>query len=601
MSRRLTAGRSGLGCFRGGRIGGVRVWGFAAVLLVARPGVVWAFPLIDTGDQVPPGSELASPDLQDLQHQLRLVNGLGAPSGGGWTFVPRVDWQEELTDNALQAHSPRQSDLISFISPGISIAGDLPRIRATFDFAPTVALYARTSDLNALTEQMNGLANVTLVPDLAFVDVRVLAGVQNLNGGLGGLGAIGAPSGSAATAQTAIPALAGNSLGLNRNNEAQTSTFSISPYLLRRFGDVGTGRLGDSFNVTRSDELSGFLASPFATGSAYGQTLVSNEEDGNFSTGEFLEFFSDTFDADLTQNQTTSDATGATVAGGQSVSSRESTSNRAIVTDQLRYILDRSLSFFASGGHEDISYSNGAGQSSGTGAPSVHDLTWSLGTTWAPDPDSSLTVSYGHQNGFNSLTVDGHYQATGRTLLTVSYGSTLGTQLEYLQSQLNLAGTNGTGTLVNGQTGGPLFGATNALGVQDGVFRTTTLNVGSTTNLDRDLISINLLMAKQESSGGTNSTSSQSTTASINWLHQMRPDMTVSAAFSFAIQDQSSGAASVLNPGNSTSIAASLAWQWQLSDTVSTSVRYSFFDRASSATAYDIYENILILGISKRF
>lgn len=597
--------------------------GLAAVLLLARTGGVAAFPLLDTitGQPVPQGTELEGPAAQDLQHQLRLVNGLGAPAGGGWTFVPRIDWQEGLTDNVLQVHSPRDADLVTYVAPGIGIAGDLPRVKMTFDFAPTLALYARTSDLNALTEQMNGLGNVTLVPDLAYVDVRAVAGVHNLYGGLGGLGALGSPAGAAATPQTAIPTLAGNGVGLNRNNEVQTTSVGISPYLLRRFGDWGTGRLGDSFNVSRSETLPGFAASPIPTGGANGQTLVSNEESAHFVTGDFLQFFRDSFDVDLIQSQTTTDANGATLANGLPAQAGVFTSSRMIVTDQVNYALTRTLNVFASGGHEDITYSNQSAQSitgvtyttgangqpvpnytfGNTGPPSIHDLTWSLGATWTPNPDSSLTVSYGHLDGFNSFTANGHYALTPRTMLTVSYGSTLGTQLENVQNQLSLAGTNGTGTLVNGLTGGSLFGGTNALSVEDGVFRITTLAVGSTTTLDRDIISISLLMAKQTSAGGSNGASLDSKTVNLSWLHQMRPDMTVSAALSYAIEDQGAGALPASNPGDSTSIAAGVAWQWQLSDTLSASLRYSFFERQSSVTIYQLSENLIILGISKRF
>jgi hypothetical protein len=580
---------------------GLRTLGLAAVLLLARTGCAAAFPFLGTisDDQVPQGTELASPDAQDLQHQLQLVNGLGAPAGGGWTFVPRIDWQEMLTDNVLEQHSPRQADLVSFISPGFSIAGDLPRIQATFDFAPTLSMYARTSDLNALTEQMNGIANVTLVPDLAFVDVRALAGVQSQYGGLGGLGTVGSPAGSAATAQTAIPSLAGNSQGLTRANELQTSSFGVSPYLMRQFGDWGTGKLGDSLNITRTNQLSGFASTPFSGGGINGQSLVSNEENAHFVTGEFLEFFQDTFDADLQQNQTTTGANSTTLTNGLPTPGGVSSSRRIVVSDQINYALTRSVNVFVSGGHEDINYTGFT--YSNTGSPSIHDLIWSFGATWTPDPDSSLTVSYGHQDGFNSLAANGHYALSARTNLTVSYNSVLGTQLEYLQNQLNLAATNGTGTLVNGQTGGQLYGATNALAVQDGIFRTTTMALGTQTTLDRDIIAINLLMAQQTSSGGTNASNSESKAANVSWLHQMRPDMTVSAAISYAIQDQAAGTISASNPGNNTSIVASLAWQWQISETVSGSVRYSLFERQSPVIIYDMFQNMLILGISKRF
>ncbi|HEY0183727.1 MAG TPA: hypothetical protein VGC09_13050 [Rhodopila sp.] len=571
---------------------------FAAALVLGRTAGAGAFPLLDASspDQVPQGTELSTPDVHDLQHQLQLVNGLTAPLGGGWTIIPRIDWQEELTDNVQQLNSPRQSDLVTYISPGIGIAGDLPRLQLTFDFAPTLSIYTRTGDLNSLTEQMNGLGTVTLVPDLAYVDVRAVAGVHNQYGGLGGLGALGVPAGSAATPQSAIPVLAGNTLGLNKSNEVQTTSFGVSPYLLRRFGEWGTGKLGYSVDATKSNTLSGFAASPFPSGGDNAQTLISQEEIAHFQTGEFMEYLQDAFDIDLQQTQTTSGAGVIDFRTGLPLQSEQnSSSTRALVTDQITYQVNRVVAVFASGGHEDITYT-------GIGAQSIHDLTWSLGTTLTPNVDSSLTVSYGHLNGDTSLSADGHYALTARTMLTLSYGTSLGTQLQYVQNQLNLATAGSNGTLVNGQTGGGLFGATNALGVEDGVFRTTTLTVGSQTTLDRDIISVTFQSAKQTNTGtNVNASSNETKSAGVSWLHQMRPDMTASAAISYAVQDQSNGFVSAFNPGNNTSIAMTLAWQWQISDTVSTSVRYSFFERQSAVTIYDMYQNMLILGISKRF
>jgi hypothetical protein len=420
--------------------------------------------------------------------------------------------------------------------------------------------------------------------------------VQSEFGGFGGLGTVGAPAGAGITPQTAIPTLAGNSLGLNKDNEVQTTSFGISPYLLRRFGDWGTGKLGYSLNVAESNSLSGFAAPPFPTGGGVNaQTLVTNEEIAHFGTGDFLQFFQNSFDVNLVQSQTTA---GTGVTNGQTgppgATTQNGSSTEAFVSDQITYHVNRSVSLFASGGHEDIVYT-------GLDAQSIHDLTWSLGTTLTPNPDSSLTVSYGHLDGFNSLSVAGHYALTARTLLTVSYGSTLGTQLQQVQDQLNLEAANGAGGLVNGRTGGQLFGATNALPVQDGVFRTTTLAAGGQTTLDRDIIAINLLMANQANSGGTNSSSSQSEIANVSWLHQMRPDMTVSAAVSFGVQNQSVGFFSGANPGNNSSIVASLAWQWQISDTLSANVRYSFLEQSSAVTAYDISQNLIIVGFTKHF
>nr|WP_294502632.1 hypothetical protein [uncultured Rhodopila sp.] len=566
-----------------------------SVFLTVQSGRAGAFPLIDpsNADQVPQGTELAAPDAQDLKHQLQLSNGLAAPPGGGWTIVPRLDFQEMFTDNALQANQPRQWDLATYLSPAIHVAGDLPRLQLTFDYAPALSLYARTTSMNALTQQMDGIGLVTVVPELAFVDVRVLAGVHNLYGGVGGLGTVGASSTGVGSMQATTPSLAGNSLGLSRSNEVQTNSFGVSPYLLRQFGDWGTGKLGYSFNATASDELTGFAASPFLSGSgANSQTLLSNEEVAHFATGDFLEPVENSFDIDLMQNQTTSGANYGYGATGAPLANQTYTSTRDFITDKVTWQINRAVAVFGSGGHENIVYNE-------PGGLNVNDLTWSLGTTLTPDPDTYLTVSYGHLNGYNSLTVNGRYAITGRTTLTVSYGSTTGTQLENLQSQINLATASGNGTLINGQNGGQLFTGTNALPVQNGVFRYDTLTAGLQTILDRDSIAINLMDTRQ-TRAGSGSSSSNGTVISVtgNWQHQLRDGLMLSAAVSYAIQN---GVAGSGGPGNSNSEAASAGLQYQISDTVSASLRYSFFARQAQVTAYTFYENMLILGISKSF
>jgi hypothetical protein len=612
----------------GGRTACVRMIGLAAALGLARTGGAAAFPLFDATnpDQVPQGTELATPDVNDLRHQLQIVNGLAAPVGGGWTFVPRIDYQELLTDNVLQANSPRQWDLVTYVAPGFSLAGDLPRVQLSFSYAPTLALYTETSSLNSITQDLNGVASVTLVPDRLYVDLRAISGVHSIYGGIGGIGGLGAPVGAGATAGTAIPILGGNAQGLTRNNEVQTTSFGISPYLVQNFGEWGTGRVGYSFNVTHSATLSGFASPPIPTGGTNGQTLISNEETAHFVTGSILQFVQNSIDLDIQNDQTTTSSDGAIIPGtaflapngtvqGLSAPPGQSTSSRVIVTDQVSYAVNHELVLFVSGGHEDIVYSNQAlsGATVTVGAngalipgfaftnipqTSIHDLTWSFGGTWTPSPYSSLTLSYGHQNGFNSFTANGYYQATARTLLTVSYGSTLGTQLEYVQNQLNQAASNGSGQLVNGLNGGGLFGASNALAAQDGVFRTDTLTIGTNTVLDRDIISFNVLLTKQTTTGAT-TTSGTSEGFNATWLHQMRPDMTVSGGFAFSSQGQATF--NGINPNNSTSIAASLAWQYQLTETLSTSLRYSLLERSSATTFYNMYQNLVILGFSKTF
>ncbi len=67
-------------------------------------------------------------------------------------------------------------------------------------------------------------------------------------------------------------------------------------------------------------------------------------------------------------------------------------------------------------------------------------------------------------------------------MLSFDYSNTIGTQLESLQNQLNNSVVGSNGQLINSQTGGPNFVATNAIGVQSGVFRYSTLNCSTANN-----------------------------------------------------------------------------------------------------------------------
>jgi hypothetical protein len=569
----------------------LRTIGIAVTFAAMWPRGAAAFPFLDVTnqDQVPQGTPLTGAESEDLAHQLQLVNGLSAPLGGGWTILPRINVQEELTDNVLQVHSPREADFISYVAPGIGIAGDLPRITVTLDYSPTLTLYTQHGDLNSVTQQLNAVGLVTLVPDLAYLDVRAVSGVQNQYGVVDGAGTLG--SSATATASTSVPVLNGNTYGLNRNNEVQTTSFGLSPYLLDSIRNIGSLKAGYSLGLSYSDTPSGFVQPPFPTGGTGAQTLISNEGYAGFDTGDNLGRFQDAVTLDAATSQTTTNNSFIDLAG-TAQRSGNSTSSRDTVSDRISFAVSRSLVVFVSGGHEDITYS-------GLGVRPIHDLTWSVGGTLAPNPSSSLTVSYGHQDGYNALTVNGYYAVTARTTITASYGSTLGTQLETIQTQLNLAAPAPNGGLVNAANGGPLFVSTNGLPLADGVFRTTTLSLASTTIYDRDIINLGFTSSKQTTEGAGNNLNATSTTATVAWVHQMSPDTTFSAAASYSWQDQGSGYR--YNPGNSRAVVLSLAYAHQISATAAATIRYSVLDQQSAAPAASLYQNILILGISKTF
>ena len=217
--------------------------------------------------------------------------------------------------------------------------------------------------------------------------------------------------------------------------------------MLYRFGDLGTGKTGLSLNHSSTAVTSGFAPMPFSGGGADAISQNTLGEFASFATGQEFSALRDT----VTLNGSQSQSSGS-YGGG---------SSRDIANNRLDYAINTDLSVYGTIGWEYINYGGG-------NHLNIDDMTWSFGTTWTPNPDSTVTIGYGHQNGANSLTFSGHYALTARTMLTGSYTNGVGTQLEQVSNQLDNGAVNNNGNTVNSQTGGPLFVGNNALGVAPG-------------------------------------------------------------------------------------------------------------------------------------
>src|ERR1700744_415842 len=103
-----------------------------------------AFPATDAG--TPSVVENAPPPTEtDLRHQLQLQSGIGAAAAGGnaWTLVPSLGADELFTDNVLQTPTDRRWDLVTVVTPGVTINGNEPNAQVNFNYAPQFRLDAR--------------------------------------------------------------------------------------------------------------------------------------------------------------------------------------------------------------------------------------------------------------------------------------------------------------------------------------------------------------------------------------------------------------------------------------------------------------------------
>ncbi len=569
--------------------------GLAVAGWLVHAGGAAAFPLIeptnaDTGAAASGagGTELAAPDAQDLRHQLQLANGLAAPAGGGWTIVPRLDVQEALNDNVFQVASPRRIDLTTYISPGIAIAGETSHLQLMVNYSPTLEMFMVNGSQNALTQQLNAVGLLTLVPDRLYVDLRAIAGVQATNGLLGGYGTLGS-AGPAAITAGGVGGVIGNGLGLTKADRTETVSAGISPYVVGRVGSYGDYRIGASLDVSHQANANGFAVLPFGGSGTAPQTLVTTQEVAHFGSGDYLTTLQDSLDLNLTQSNANYDQSNNTTLAA-ALLNNSTASQSETISDQLTWHYNQTIALFASLGWEVIRYS-------GSNGLNINDATWSVGTTLTPNPDSYLTVSYGHLQGGDSLTMNGHYLVTARTVVSASYASTIGTQLQNLQRQLDLATASGNGGLVNGQTGGTLFNSNNLLNVQPGVYRFNTFSLNTSTTLDRDNISLGISYTKQAGigSGQFSGTTTTGENATAQWIHSLTPVMTLSGAVSYSRQDYAHGGGLVQ------SVAAGAVLQYILTETLSTSLRYVFSNQMSAVPGQSMYQDLLIAGFTKQF
>lgn len=560
-----------------------------------------AFPFIDAGNRdnaptgAPLGTELPAADVKGLRNQLRLAVP-GAPGNpSAWTIVPRLTVQEQITDNALELTSPRRPDLVTIVAPGIAIGANTARLLLKFDYQPSLAFHAVNGSLNGITQQLNATGSLTVVQDLVFVDVRGVSGVQSRLGALAGTGTLGA-----AGATVTAPVTAGGAgQGLNRQNAIQTTSFGLSPYVLKKFGDFGSAKLGVSADISRSSQAAGFVSSPLPTGSGAGaQNLVTTEQIASFTTGEAFGKLQNSLTVNMSQSRSQG-TFGTTGTGTTAAGTAPFTSRRFTLNNQVSYALNRTFTLLASAGQQSIQYSQ-------ANAPQIKGLTWNAGVTITPGPDSSVTLSYGHQNGTNALAANGRLALSGLTNLSFDYSNTIGTQLENLQNQLNNTVIGANGQAINAATGGQQFGSANALGVQSGVFRYDTLNVSLTTAVQRGTVSATATWSVQTGAGGTTTgNNSDVKTVTLSWNRELRPDLSLSTSASYSLTRRSGAATAAIGlgggGGTDTSFSAAAGLQYTVSDTASLSARYTFFERSSRISGYGLYENILLLALTKQF
>ena len=303
-----------------------------------------------------------------------------------WRFSPTLTLRETYSDNITLAPTGReQSAFVTEAMPGFSVSGIGRRSQFQATYQARGILYNNDVGGNNLQNYLNARGAAQLVDDLLFVDGT--ASINNLS-----------TSGYGPQALDSTYAI---------NNRSEVRTYSISPYLKRRYGSLAEGELRYTHQGVNSD------------------------------TNGFSNYNSDELKLRVTS------AEAFRLLGWDVIALRRHNSYDVLnsvdndyLNGTLRYRLTDQLSLTGSAGYERYTY-----RSIGTGPEGA---SWNVGFDWKPSSRTSLTATAGRRFYGNAYSLNGVHRSR-YTTWNVSYDEDITTT----QQQLVESGAISTTTFLD--------------------------------------------------------------------------------------------------------------------------------------------------------
>lgn len=219
------------------------------------------------------GNALAQQTAADPS-QVSDQNKLEATLQPTWVIKPRISLTETWTDNANlnQGTNSKQSDLITEVAPGIQIQARTARLKGYLDYSLRGQQYAHNTNSARTQNSLNAFGTLEAIDNWLFLDFSGVIAQQSIS-------AFGAQS----PASTSV-----------NSNSTETSTYRLSPYIRGQLGGVAEYMLRYNASTTRSDsstaagidisQLSGQLrgSTPFQR---LKWTIDGNQQTTDYSTG----------------------------------------------------------------------------------------------------------------------------------------------------------------------------------------------------------------------------------------------------------------------------------------------------------------------------
>ena len=477
------------------------------------------------------------------------------PPPPAWIIEPRIGIEEIITDNARATNVGRQADLVSIVSPGLSVTGDTARIKASLDYSLDVQRYLKATDQNRIANNLFGNGQAIVVPDLLYFDARASISQEDVAGGRG------------FTNSNLIP----------EAQRAEVIAYSAGPTLRTNIGSLLTTEM--SYLVSQTH----FTNNTTLTGGA--GLSNSTQQEGRFvlGTGEDFDRLNTSLVADYLHSTGFGSAIASNTASGE---------DRKLAEVDNEYHITRTFSVIAQAGYEKLTFP-GASQLNITGP------IWGAGFQYNPNPDALMRLIYGRRDGGNDFSGELRFAITPATKMFITYTQQVETTQGAIIQGLDTSGLGAGGTIINPISGLPSTVVNPNFPLQNDIFRTKALQGGLISAVGRNTFTITAFREQRISLAGL-LPSDTSTGASFQWIRDMSPQTSGSMFIGYAKDTIGSGP----------TINASIGISHKFTQTLTGGVRYDYIRGSGafgtaigpiSATGTKFTQNALTFSLRKTF
>ena len=368
---------------------------------------------------------------------------IGTPGGwaGDWQITPRVGIDNTYTDNvSVETRGNENSDLITTVSPGLSVRGTGARLTLNFDAALQRLNFLKDSDGDQFRQQFTGSGTAELFEDTVFIDAQASVDRQTID---------------------AAAPVAGNDVN-SSTNQTTVRTYNISPYFRHHFANW-------------ADSIARYRFSGSSTG---GNALADSQTvSSSFSLTSGRNFSRFPWSIN-TNNEVT-----------QGAADSPSLKRRTIDGD-FRYVLTPAVTLILGLGHERIT------DQSLNQAPD--GMIWDAGFLYQPSSRTSIEATYGDRFDSQTISFNMNHQITTRSTISASFSEEIRTSQQLQSDLLLFLGVDAQGVLIDTRTGLPFNPGDFGFSLVENSFRTERLNVVFTTTRDRMSLSLQAFVEQRD-------------------------------------------------------------------------------------------------------